>query len=309
MSIGPMGMIGSAAGSPLAQGQGSDVNRAQQDTADHAATGSRPKRPKTLRASGRPNRTKRRRIAMPTVDAPGRSRRRRRARAGRARRRRAPRSKDPTGPEGRAAGSERLTPSAADRTVPLTACAPSRKSNTSPVKTVGDISDGHTSLLPWCGTAIASVCREESHAIHQDARGGQRLHLRRLLCRAAARRPRQPGRRISDRRFGVGGDGLILIRPFGRGRRADADVQRRRLRSRDVRQRHPLRGQVRLRSRPLPAGDAADRNGGRRAGSGAGSATQGQVERVRVDMGRPDSRGPEDPHHACRAIRWSTSRW
>ncbi len=36
MSIGPMGMIGSAAGSPLAQGQGSEVNRAQQETADHA---------------------------------------------------------------------------------------------------------------------------------------------------------------------------------------------------------------------------------------------------------------------------------
>lgn len=36
MSIGPTGMIGSAAGSPLAQGQGSEVNRAQQDTADHA---------------------------------------------------------------------------------------------------------------------------------------------------------------------------------------------------------------------------------------------------------------------------------
>jgi hypothetical protein len=36
MSIGPMGMIGSAAGSPLAQGQGNEVQRAQQDTADSA---------------------------------------------------------------------------------------------------------------------------------------------------------------------------------------------------------------------------------------------------------------------------------
>lgn len=34
MSIGPTGMIGSVAGSPLAQGQGSEVNKAQQDTAD-----------------------------------------------------------------------------------------------------------------------------------------------------------------------------------------------------------------------------------------------------------------------------------
>jgi hypothetical protein len=33
MSVGPMGMIGSAAGSPLAQTQGADVNRAQQETA------------------------------------------------------------------------------------------------------------------------------------------------------------------------------------------------------------------------------------------------------------------------------------
>ncbi len=36
MSIGPMGTLGSAAGSQLAQGNGSDVNRTQQDTADHS---------------------------------------------------------------------------------------------------------------------------------------------------------------------------------------------------------------------------------------------------------------------------------
>lgn len=36
MSVGPMGMIGSAAGSPLAQSQGADVNRAQQETAGQA---------------------------------------------------------------------------------------------------------------------------------------------------------------------------------------------------------------------------------------------------------------------------------
>ena len=36
MSIGPTGMIGSVAGSPLAQGQGSEVNRAQQETAEQA---------------------------------------------------------------------------------------------------------------------------------------------------------------------------------------------------------------------------------------------------------------------------------
>jgi hypothetical protein len=36
MSVGPLGIIGSAAGSPLAQSQGSDVNRAQQDTASQS---------------------------------------------------------------------------------------------------------------------------------------------------------------------------------------------------------------------------------------------------------------------------------
>ncbi len=36
MSIGPLGMIGSAAGSPLAQGQGHDVQRTQQGAADQA---------------------------------------------------------------------------------------------------------------------------------------------------------------------------------------------------------------------------------------------------------------------------------
>ena len=64
-------------------------------------------------------------------------------------------------------------------------------------------------------------------------------------------RPSWPGA-ISDRHFGVGGDGLILICPSDGGRRPDADVQRRRLRGGDVRQRHPLRGQVRLRPRHLP---------------------------------------------------------
>ncbi len=36
MSVGPLGMVGSSAGSPLAQSQGSDVNRAQQDTASQS---------------------------------------------------------------------------------------------------------------------------------------------------------------------------------------------------------------------------------------------------------------------------------
>ena len=36
MNVGPLGMIGSAAGSPLAQTKGSDVDKAAQDTAHQA---------------------------------------------------------------------------------------------------------------------------------------------------------------------------------------------------------------------------------------------------------------------------------
>ena len=36
MSVGPMGMLGGAAGSPLSQSQGSDVNKTQQETTDQA---------------------------------------------------------------------------------------------------------------------------------------------------------------------------------------------------------------------------------------------------------------------------------
>ena len=45
--------------------------------------------------------------------------------------------------------------------------------------------------------------------------------------------------KLSDRHFGIGGDGIIMIERCGR---QDADVQPGRLRGQDVRQRHPLRG-------------------------------------------------------------------
>ena len=65
--------------------------------------------------------------------------------------------------------------------------------------------------------------------------------------------PAELARRIADRHYGVGGDGLILICPSTIGRRPDADVQRRRFGIGDVRQRRPLRGQICLRSWHGPA--------------------------------------------------------
>ena len=47
--------------------------------------------------------------------------------------------------------------------------------------------------------------------------------------------------RVADRRFGIGGDGLIMLAPSTHRRRADGDVQRRRQPRRHVRQRNPLR--------------------------------------------------------------------
>ena len=94
-------------------------------------------------------------------------------------------------------------------------------------------------------------CRD--HEVHQDAGRRKRLHLRRLLSPARARstrRARSPHLRSPVR------SGRRRADPdptFGQGRRLDADVQCRRLRGRNVRQRHSLRGQIRLRPWHCPA--------------------------------------------------------
>ena len=65
-------------------------------------------------------------------------------------------------------------------------------------------------------------------------------------------------RLVSDRHKGIGSDGLILIRPSTVADVADADVQRGRQRSRNVRQRRAVRRQVRLRPRDRSQRDASD---------------------------------------------------
>lgn len=53
--------------------------------------------------------------------------------------------------------------------------------------------------------------------------------------------------RLSDRHLSIGGDGVVLICPSDKADAPDADVQPGRQRGEDVRQRHPLRGQVSVR--------------------------------------------------------------
>ena len=95
-----------------------------------------------------------------------------------------------------------------------------------------------------------------------------------------------------DRNFGIGGDGLILVRPVDRpdGRLLHALLQLRRHGRRDVRQRHPLLREVprRPRARSRPTGHA--RRSRRSAGLKPISVTRaddGTMYLATVDMGEP----------------------
>ena len=61
--------------------------------------------------------------------------------------------------------------------------------------------------------------------------------------------PGAVARKLSDRRTGVGGDGLILICPSERAHRPHGNVQCRRESGRHVRKRDPLRREIPVRSR------------------------------------------------------------
>lgn len=58
--------------------------------------------------------------------------------------------------------------------------------------------------------------------------------------------PNDLARKVSNRHFGIGSDGLVLICPSEPGGVPDADVQPRRQRGGDVRQRSAVFVQVRL---------------------------------------------------------------
>ena len=104
--------------------------------------------------------------------------------------------------------------------------------------------------------------------------------------------------------------------PQPAGRRPHADVQRRRLGGGNVRQRHPLRGQVRLRSRPLPQQQRCAIETGRGVltlGTGsrpaAGSAASASTWASRSSIRERDSHDLAGRPGACTASGGRCRRW
>ena len=94
---------------------------------------------------------------------------------------------------------------------------------------------------------------------------------------------------MSDRHLGVGSDGLILALPSEKADMRMRDVQRGRLRGRDVRQRDTLPREFRVRQRDCAGGQVAGARGdyGGRAGCYAAARRRQAMVGARVLMGEP----------------------
>ena len=132
-----------------------------------------------------------------------------------------------------------------------------------------------------------SLDRAHGASLPQDARARQRFRRDRRARARRSRSMRARVRALADRRTGIGCDQLILIGPGTAHRRDDADLERRRLRGRRLRQRHALRagpGRPRLHDRDR-------RRHPRRARCDGDGAT--------VDMGAAALRLGRDPARLC----------
>ena len=143
-------------------------------------------------------------------------------------------------------------------------------------------------------------------AFHQDARDRQRLRLYEHVRSTAAGRPRALAIEVSDRHFGIGGDGLILIMP---SERADA---RMRMFNADGSEGEMCGNGVRCVAKYL-YDHGLTRKQQVTVETGRGILTLdlevsgGRVQRVRVDMGPPILEAERIPT-SCRVIRPWTFR-